>query len=445
MLALALRFSVYGDARRALVGAFIAIVFCWPGHALAMGYYPVPGYCQEQGAARGWWAGTQPVAPQPPNFSQKMQNYILNDIYRDRIVEKWWKDELEPAFKAMTAQLNANEIHHAGLIGGFYDGLSVIRAQQTMQALEAGAYKNYTPGEGLCRVGTMTRSLAASDDRRDTTVMALASMAQARQLGTRGGGADTGMGMDRKARLDQFSRLYCDPADHDGKLAPLCGNGAPQSRPDRFNKDINIARTLLGSSTLNIDFSNDATTADEEDVLALASNLYGHDVMTRFPKFATSSEADNQKRRLQYLTLRQMVAFRNVAQYSFQQAVGRRALGAGGAFVPMGNALRELGLTESEAVRYLANDTTTPSYNAQMEILTKKIYQNPNFYTNLIDKPANVDRQIAAMQAVGLMQDRDVYQSMERQEMLMSLLLELKVRREQANAERLSRQTGLTR
>tara|TARA_B100001989_G_scaffold251884_1_gene232220 strand:- start:3857 stop:5863 length:2007 start_codon:yes stop_codon:yes gene_type:complete len=65
-----------------------------------------------------------------------------------------------------------------------------------------------------------------------------------------------------------------------------------------------------------------------------------------------------------------------------------------------------------------------PSYYAQMEILTKKIYQHPNFYTNLLDKPANIQRIGTSMDAIALMNLRDRYESMLRREMIDAVLVE---------------------
>src|SRR5690606_17866922 len=88
---------------------------------------------------------------------------------------------------------------------------------------------------------------------------------------------------------------------------------------------------------------------------------------------------------------------------------------------------REFGLPDEEIVKLLGPN---PSYFAQMELLTKKIYQSPNFYTNLYDKPANVQRIIAAMQAIKLMQDRDIQEALQRREMLLSIMLEIRLRQQ---------------
>ena len=54
-------------------------------------------------------------------------------------------------------------------------------------------------------------------------------------------------------------------------------------------------------------------------------------------------------------------------------------------------------------------------------------YRDPAFYAKLYDNPANVLRQQASMQGIGLMQQRDLFESQIRSEMLLSVLLETKL------------------
>ena len=75
------------------------------------------------------------------------------------------------------------------------------------------------------------------------------------------------------------------------------------------------------------------------------------------------------------------------------------------------------------------------SYYAQMEILAKRIYQRPEFYTELYDKPANVKRKAAALQGISMMLERDIYDSYLRSEAIMSLILEARVAEAQSNVE----------
>ena len=87
----------------------------------------------------------------------------------------------------------------------------------------------------------------------------------------------------------------------------------------------------------------------------------------------------------------------------------------------MKSFMRDFGLSDTEIIDTLGE---RPSYYAQMEVLTKKLYQSPDFYTNLYDKPANIDRISASMEAIKLMQMRDWFHAATRREMLASLLVE---------------------
>jgi hypothetical protein len=82
---------------------------------------------------------------------------------------------------------------------------------------------------------------------------------------------------------------------------------------------------------------------------------------------------------------------------------------------------REFGLSDDDIVAVMGEK---PSYYAQMDALTKKIYQSPNFYTNLYDSTTNIDRINATLDAISLMQQRDHYKTMLRQEMLTSSMLQ---------------------
>src|SRR5690606_33409400 len=86
----------------------------------------------------------------------------------------------------------------------------------------------------------------------------------------------------------------------------------------------------------------------------------------------------------------------------------------------LGAILAELG-TPAEEIYELIGEH--PSFYAQLEILTKKIYQNPDFYAGLYDKPANVARKSVALRAIELMLDRAIYESQLRREMASSVLL----------------------
>jgi hypothetical protein len=400
--------------------------------------------------ADSWWQSLSFTTLQQQYLTQTFyQNQIINDLYQNHFVDELWNNNLKPALENMTAQLVAAGTFQAGMIGAMIDGKHTLDVQLRMQSLQAQAVKDYMPGENLCRFGTQARSIGSAEEHAHDNTMALTELAEARQLGRRGSGTHEGPDMDRAARILQYKRLYCDPGDNNGQMQTVCslGTTTPYGNPTRFNKDIDFTRTVDSKLTLDFDLTgyNNGTPAnsrsgnlsqDEEDVLALQNNLFANDIFAHVSSTLFKQDGPDEANDAVYLDVRQLVALRSVALNSFNTITAMRARGAPGATAYMQNVLRNVGMSDPESARYLSANSGEPSYYAQMEILTKKLYQDPNFYVNLIDKPANVKRQLASMKAIELMQNRDIYETMQRQEMLMSILLELDVRDRQADVQR---------
>ncbi len=219
--------------------------------------------------------------------------------------------------------------------------------------------------------------------------------------------------------------------------------------------------------TLDVDFTDTATTNDEEDIIALAKHLY-------FPTTFDIADIEALKRDPRgHFSSRSYAAKMGVAHTSFVNLVGMKSRAPAGipttatataptpaAFgqVPvvtvrpapatltedagwayMKAMMREFGMTPldmngngsvTDAVDLTVEEQIDemlgerPSYYAQMEVLTKKIYQSPNFYTNLYDKPVNVQRIGASLDAIALMHQRDRFESLLRREMLTAVLVE---------------------
>ncbi len=240
------------------------------------------------------------------------------------------------------------------------------------------------------------------------------------------GADDIGPDKDKLLRFDQFKENYCDPSDNgESGLKIFCT--APKARP---NMDIDYSRLIEDRRTLDADFNmsstaQDNSTPDTKDVLAMGNNLYGSTVMNRY-----SSLMNPSKQKI-YLALRALMARRNVAENSFNSIVAMKSSGsdpmAGAAATAsfLGALLKELGVPDTEIFQMIGEK---PSYYAQLEILAKKIYQNPDFFANLYDTPANVARKSVALKAIELMLDRAIYESQVRQEMVTSVLLAQRLR-----------------
>lgn len=342
------------------------------------------------------------------------------DRHKQWMVEEWWQGYVEPGLMKLSDQIIKATSWETATIGRFMDAQNTIASMQTLQEMNAKAKNSYATSTSLCQFGSLTKSLAASEAKAHANQLVLAEQSQDRQLGHNNMASAKGSQGDRMARFDQFKEKFCDKSDFNGAMAKLC----PGSRPDKMlNLDIDFARTVDAKKTLNVDFTDSTKTDDEEAVIALANNLYGHEVFDRMGAggLKDTNAKDN---RTTYLDQRSIVAKRSVAENSFAAWVGKKAQGGEASKTYMEAVLKSLGVPAADVPRYLGNK---PSYDAQMEILTKKVFQDPAYYANLMDNPANVQRQYASLQAFGLMQQRDIFETVLRSEMLLSLIVEMEV------------------
>lgn len=366
-------------------------------------------------------------------------NHIANEFnqHRNWLTDTFFKQQVLPALQAMTEQLSAVAMHQVFIVGTFFDAKQQLETQQLFQELQVNAHRDYQPSEDFCWFGTAARSLAPSEQRSRFSAAALS----ARQLGRQLGNANLSGGLkrdqDRDSRWEAFVTKYCDPRDNNWEedvagtgLRLACGSGGGTS--ERINIDIDFTRLIEEPRTLNVSFADSAAASpDEQDVLALGSNLYGHDVLTRN---INSEYLRNRQYQQLYMALRSVAAKRAVAENSYNSIVGLKSSGssdsAAGGSAPrtrefLAAIVKELGVTDPAQVYEMIGQE--PSYFAQLELLAKKIYQNPDFYANLYDKPANVARKSVALKAIELMLDRAIFESQLRQEMAMSVLLSAKL------------------
>jgi len=348
------------------------------------------------------------------------------------------------------------------IFGTFLDAKQQLETQRLFQELEVQAHKDYHPSEDFCWFGTSVRSMAASEQIGQVNALVLNAAQLGRELGNANLAAAETPYADKAARWKKFTTNYCDPADNNQNsknekttgLALACPKPPKDSR--RINLDIDYTRAIDEPRTLEINFTNGAKkgltsgapstnttvdpsddeslTTDEQDIIALSQNLYANTVPSRNVFKANLKDEDPQAL---YMALRSVVAKRSVARNSFNAIVGLKSAGTQSGLPTLasgttpaqkapatnkflGAILTELGVPAKEVYSIIGND---PSYYAQLELLAKKIYQNPDFYSNLYDKPANILRKSVALKAIELMLDRAIFESQLRQEMATSVLL----------------------
>lgn len=355
----------------------------------------------------------------------KIRKHVTEEFIKHRnwMIDIFFVEHILPAMMMMTSQLSTVAIQQVQMVGTMFDAKHQLETQRLFQRLMAEAHKDYQPSEGMCEIGTLTRSLAASSRKSDLGHIAFANRVIDRQLRNGDTLSSAKENSDLYSRIDMFVKNHCNKHDNSNGLNHLCANGG--NNKDRMGKDVDFTRTVESELTLDIDFTDEGLTSpqpDAEDLFALTANLFGHEILPFIPRMILATPSGKPRAAAhRYMDLRSVAAKRSVAQNSFTAMAAERAKGDKEAAKYLKKVATELGLPEKNIDEILGEE---PSYFAQMEILTKDLYQNPVFYTELYDKPANVLRKTVAMRALNLMQERDLYRSQLRSEAALAVMLE---------------------
>lgn len=367
---------------------------------------------------------TQLITPQTGTLDELAKRFFtyhkkFNENFMAKIVI-----HMREIATAMSAVGEAQGI----MVGSLFDAKDHLEAERVMQELKTETFKNYKPSESFCAIGTNTRALSTTQLKSRAQTQALDHVKMKRNLGALGTASSNPASLgqvDKFARFVKFTRTTCDKTNNyfDPSAPDQTGlSQTCQGSPDhaRLNRDINFTRSITMPRTLEVDLMDGVRSAAEEDLLSLSANLYGHDVIPRNIDFSSDSDLED------YLRLRSITARRSVAQHSFNAIVGMKAQGSTDPSDPdkaysfLAAIWVDLGVPDAEIKEMIGEK---PSYYAQMEVLSKKMLQSPNFYTWLIDKTVNVKRKEAALAGIELMLDRALFESELRQEMVMSVLL----------------------
>jgi len=346
--------------------------------------------------------------------------HITDEFIRHRewLVNVVFEAHVLPAMMLMTEQIVTTAMDQMLILGGFFDAKHQLETQRLVQTLEAQAHAQSHPREGMCQFGTMTRSLAATQRDKEITAFAMASRFIQRQNLNGDGISGGGRADDYRSRFEQMTRIYCNPNDLSGGIDDICD----ADDAARMNNDVNFTALAL-KNNLFLDFAVPEFRQDEEDVLALQANLYGHRIMPRIPEDRMSNEDGTIIREGAQLLMkmRALTAKRSVAQASFAHFVADRTDGGDLVQPYMQAALEEMGIGEDQAIERFGE---RPSYHTQMMFLTNTMLQNPTFYSDLYDKPENVDLKKVSIQAFNLKLRHDMYESILRSNANQAVLLE---------------------
>lgn len=320
----------------------------------------------------------------------------------------------------MSDQIIKDITNHARQWGSMIDAQNTLTALRALQKANLESTRKYQPSTSVCTFGSSATSLAASDAQALANKMAFNEILLDTEKQVKNTVFSKTESEGRSSLLTDFQKKYCRGIDNNNGLKAFCNNTGVSDT--RFNRDIDYARVFDAPLTVKANFTDSVKTPAEEDLISLFRNLSVAQVLPSISK--TLFEGDTKSAAAQ--DLRAAIAAHGVAQNTFADMVGQKAEGSGASSASIRAVIEHLGLSAADAEAHIGNK---PSYYAQMEILTKKIYQDPAFIANLYDSPENVTRQRAAIKAASLQQGFDLYQSLKRREMLLSALLELKLRR----------------
>lgn len=374
--------------------------------------------------------GSQP--PTDPEFRGIGSGGVTVEHYElvgDLILRVW-----VAGLAVMANQMVATMMAQAEIIGSFFDAKHQLETQRLLQQKAARAHKDYHPSEQMCTIGTFSRNLLDTERRANFTQATLAQRGIQRELMSGENLTVQANVSDRQSRFETFRTKFCNSKDNAGTLGAVC---ADDIKPEMINRDIDYTRTIDLPLTIAIDPLDDANAGDD----GLAAHMLMDNLFQPHPAASIRQDITTLENFQDvYQDLRAIVAMRTVARNSLNNIIAQKSSGAETSGESTNTAflralIKDMGITDEDEITAILGER--PSYYAQMEILTKKLYQHPGFVVNLYDKPANVARMRAAMRAIKVMQDRDIYDALARREMLLSMLAELSLRKEQGRVDTL--------
>jgi|GEM_PF-3548558 len=344
--------------------------------------------------------------------------------YQDWLIFEMFYKYIEPALRVVVTEMTAASQHQSVARSSFADSRNQSASQRSMQIGAGEAQVAHQPSPGLCSMATNTQKLNSSDQSGMTVAAYMNRMFLARQLGEPGSSSENGPAYDRAARLEQFRSRYCNKSDNNAVAGkPMTGlGGVCKASVDEktANRDIDFMRTFMMPLTLELDFSDGQMTDDEQDILAMQNYLYGHDVIRHVPPELAKRDAAKDE----ILDTRAWIAKMNLAASSFFIIAGMKSQGPEGTLGTMAPIMKQLGVGDDKIIESMLGKR--PSYMAQLEVMSKRFYQSPSFYTNLYGAPENTGRYKAAIQSVGNVVEHEISSSQKRSEALLALYLELR-------------------
>lgn len=352
-------------------------------------------------------------------INQSIVNDFFKKIREDYLVGDFFEQLWDPAFQEKTAQATVLETQLVQTDASIRDSETTNSYALTNQQLMAEFAIDALPSPLYGSLITFSSGLSESNRASLVSTMRGTQVSVDRALAGSGTREVRGLNAVNAWRLEQLQDIYLDEVKGDEVIS------GKAKEPERVNRDVNVAETLLGRNTLDIDFSDDETTQDERDLLALKENLLPSAGMD----FAVDADLRSIQGQVAMNDRMAIAAKRALIDRTFQAIAAGKAKGSAQAPEQLRQALINLGYGEdSEIVKEMSGN---PSYEAHMAVLTRHFFSNPAIYADLVDNKANLQRIMIAQEAANLMQMVDMYHTVERGEGLLALWAWLEASKQQ--------------
>jgi len=285
-------------------------------------------------------------------------------------LEDWWRNELLPALRGMTAQINSSRIDQTRQLGSSMDAQNVVRSTTSEQKQELDSKRRNAPSELACATGTQAVSMTKASGTSKGITKVFKDDINKRSANAPGTAAATGPAADQKVRWDEYCAEFEDPDNNNGvSVCPEQSDDDPEEGTATIpNGDINVDGVLL-DDTIDITDPHEYAAA-----WALLRNLIQPTVTQKIPDTVIASAAGHEW----ILKQQHLESIRNIATDVVTSIIGRRTAipsdppepidysveqetftaddGSGGSGSGGGTA------TLSRAQEKLANQPTTPAF-----------------------------------------------------------------------------------
>lgn len=311
----------------------------------------------------------------------------------------WWNNEMLPAMRDFTAQINSGIIDQTRQFGSMIDSMNQAETQRQIQKAETEAIYRNMPNDLSCTSATFTDDMTKAQYTSDAISRAMKDDLRRELMATSGTTvATSGTGGEMKERWDEYCQYFKDPQENRGHTG--CPTAAAGSIA---GADINIEGFLL-SDTINMDNPNEHMAA----VTTLRHLIYPKPDPT-----VPENMVDTALGREILLRQQHKTSVRNLAAEIVSDIIARRTAINGTTAGTYIQPIREAaGIPAAEI-------SMNPSYNEIMLAMTKERFMDPEYFVRLGNTMGAIKQEQTMLDAYIALQLQDIYEMQEKINALM--------------------------